>query len=128
MKTKIGLTLVIATIMGGLILPVIAQENKQPEINAFNLQNAFQKEENPYKGKIVIITGVVTHVGPDVYGLPSIELSDKAGGKMYVLCVLPALDYLKLRKVSKGDKVRISGEARGLHSDDFVVVKNCRII
>lgn len=100
----------------------------QEEISAYDLCSAFQKDAYSYYGKDVIISGVVIRVGPDMYGLPSIELSDKPGGKMCVLCLLPTLDYLKLRKVSKGDEVKISGEARGLHNNDFVVVKHSRLV
>lgn len=100
----------------------------QEEISAYDLCSAFQKDEYSYYAKNIIISGIVTRVGPDMYGLPSIELSDKAEGKMYVLCLLPILDYPKLRKVSKGDEVKISGEARGLHNNDFVVVKHSQVV
>ena len=68
-------------------------------------------------------------VGPDVYGLPSVELSDTKGGRTRILCVLPFTDYLKLRHVSKGDKVTMKGEVRGYADEyDFVLVKQSKIV
>ena len=76
----------------------------------------------------VNISGYAVKVGPDVYGLPSVELSDTKGGKTRILCVLPFTDYLKLRHVSKGDKVTMKGEVRGYADEyDFVLVKQSTI-
>ena len=77
----------------------------------------------------VSISGYAVKVGPDVYGLPSVELSDTKGGKTRILCVLPFTDYLKLRHVSKGDKVTMKGEVRGYADEyDFVLVKQSKIV
>ena len=77
----------------------------------------------------VNISGYAVKVGPDVYGLPSVELSDTQGGKTRILCVLPFTDYLKLRHVSKGDKVTMKGEVRGYADEyDFVLVKQSKIV
>ena len=77
----------------------------------------------------VNISGYAVKVGPDVYGLPSVELSDTKGGKTRILCVLPFTDYLKLRHVSKGDKVTMKGEVRGYADEyDFVLVKQSKIV
>ena len=77
----------------------------------------------------VSISGYAVKVGPDVYGLPSVELSETKGGKTRILCVLPFTDYLKLRHVSKGDKVTMKGEVRGYADEyDFVLVKQSKIV
>ena len=77
----------------------------------------------------VNISGYAVNIGPDVYGLPSVELSDTKDGKTRILCVLPFTDYLKLRHVSKGDKVTMKGEVRGYADEyDFVLVKQSKII
>ena len=77
----------------------------------------------------VNISGYAVKVGPDVYGLPSVELSDTKGGKTRTLCVLPFTDYLKLRHVSKGDKVIMKGEVRGYMDEyDIVLVKQSKIV
>ena len=76
----------------------------------------------------VNISGYAVKVGPDVYGLPSVELSETKGGKAHTLCVLPFTDYLKLRHVSKGDKVIMKGEVRGYSDEyDIVLVKQSKI-
>ena len=77
----------------------------------------------------VNISGYAVNIGSDVYGLPSVELSDTKDGKTRILCVLPFTDYLKLRHVSKGDKVTMKGEVRGYADEyDFVLVKQSKII
>jgi hypothetical protein len=96
------------------------------------LQDVFMndrpKAEKSYKNKMVTIKGVAVYVGPDVYALPSIELSDKKDGVSMALCVLPVSDYLKLRKYSKGQTLVITGEARDLYKGSIVIVKECKII
>ena len=85
------------------------------------------KSNNTYPK--VNISGYAVRVGPDVYGLPSVELSDTKGGKTRILCVLPFTDYFKLRHVSKGDKVTMKGEVRGYADEyDFVLVKQSKIV
>jgi hypothetical protein len=58
-----------------------------------------------------------------MYGLPSIELSDKEEGNSLILCVISAADEVK---VKKSETVLISRECQGF-SYDFVVVKKCRL-
>lgn len=96
------------------------------------LRDAFindrSKAEKLYKNKIVTMQGVVVYVGPDIYALPSIELSDKKDGASMALCVLPVSDYLKLRKYSKGQTLVITGEARDLYKESILIVKECKTI
>ncbi|OXA77408.1 tRNA_anti-like [Flavobacterium aquidurense] len=96
------------------------------------LQDAFvndrSKAEKLYKNKKVTLKGIAVYVGPDIYALPSIELSDKKDGASMALCVLPVSDYLKLRKFSKGQTLVITGEARDLYKESILVVKECQII
>ena len=99
---------------------------------AKELYDAFKNNEaeaiKQYANQTMTITGFVVYVGPDVYALPSIELSEKKGGKSRVLCVLPFSDYMKLRKISKGEEVEVTGEARGFYEKgDQVVMKQCVI-
>ncbi len=87
------------------------------------------KAEREYGNRIMKISGHTVHVGPDIYGLPSIELSEIKSGKSRVLCVLPFSDYLKLRRVSKGDEVIMEGEVRSIYEkDQTIVVKECKIV
>ncbi len=108
-------------------------EKQENTITAQALGDAFVKDkaqaEKEYGKKVMRITGFAVFVGPDVYGLPSVELSDKKDGKSRILCVLPFTDYLKLRNVSKGNEVVMEGEVRSLYDkDQTVVVKECKII
>ena len=110
-----------------------AQTKKKMEatnkIEAKALYDAFkQGKAEPYK-KRMQISGIATYVGPDVYALPSVELSESKDVKGRVLCVLPFSDYLKLRKVSKKDRVTIEGNVLGFADEyDIMVVKQCKII
>ena len=76
----------------------------------------------------VNISGYAVKVGPDVYGLPSVEVSESKDGRARALCVLPFMDYLKLRHVHKGDKVVINGEVRGYVPEyDIILMKQSTI-
>ena len=111
-----------------------AQNNvKMKTITATELYDAFRKNNKEasemYHMKTMLICGVAVKVGPDVYGLPSVEVAGKFGDNCKALCVLPFTDYLKLRHVSKKDNVEIQGEIRGYSQEyDLVVVKQCKIV
>ncbi len=109
------------------------KRKKMETISAIELYDAFRADADDatkkYGMKTMYITGVAVKVGPDVYGLPSVEVASKDGEKCKVLCVLPFTDYLKLRKVSKRDQVVMQGEVRGFAAEyDLVVVKQSKII
>ncbi|MBC5646224.1 hypothetical protein AALM74_11885 [Parabacteroides segnis] len=124
---------------GNTYLPASTITNGSNEIHANDsimtakeLYDAFKKDEaaakKQYSGKTITIKGFAVFIGPDVYALPSVELSEKKGGKSRILCVLPFSDYLKLRKVSKGDETVITGEVRGFYEKgDQVLLKQCEI-
>lgn len=87
------------------------------------------KAEKEYSNRIMKISGYAIHVGPDMFGLPCVELSEEKEGKSRTICLLPFTNYLKLRNVSKGDEVVMEGEVRNLYDKgQTVVVKHCRII
>ena len=93
---------------------------------AFSTNN--DKAAKDYSGEWEI-TGYASYVGPDPYALPSVEVTSVKDGKSQVMCVLPFGDYLKLRKVKKGDRVRIAGHPLGYYEKgDQVVTKQCRIL
>ena len=99
------------------------------KIEAKALYDAFkQGKAEPYKRRMRI-TGIATYIGPDVYALPSVELSESEQVPGRVLCVLPFSDYLKLRKMSKKDHVEMEGNVLGFSDEyDIVVVKQCKIL
>ncbi len=108
-------------------------EKQNSPIAAKVLYDAFAKDkaqaEKKYRNQTMKISGFVTYSGPDPYTLPSIELSEKKGGKSRVLCVLSFSDYLQLRRVSKGNEVVMEGEVRSLYEKgQTIVVKECKII
>lgn len=109
-----------------------AQDNKKmatDTIEAKELYNAFNQGNGDLYKKKMTIRGIATYVGPDVYALPSVELSETEDVSGRVLCVLPFGDYLKLRKVSKKDRVVMEGNVLGFADQyDIVVVKQCKIL
>ena len=91
--------------------------------------DAFKQGNGDQHKKKMQISGIATYVGPDVYALPSVELSETEDVSGRVLCVLPFSDYLQLRKVSKKDRVVMEGNVLGFSDEhDIVVVKQCKII
>ena len=99
-------------------------------INAHNLLEEYKKDPSKkqptYTGEEITVSGVVVYKGPDIHGLPSLELSDKVNGTSYVLCVFDSLD--SLNKVSKGDNLIISGKFHILSSSEMVVLKQSKIL
>lgn len=141
-----GLLILLLWVGGNTNLPASTIINETNEMNETNnvatedsiitakeLYDEFKKDTDAatkkYNKKTMSVKGFAVFVGPDVYALPSVELSEKKGGKSRILCVLPFSDYLKLRKVSKGDEVVLKGEVRGFYEKgDQVLVKQCEII
>ncbi len=129
-KGIVSLIVVLVAVM--VTTTAFAQTKTKIETNMIEakvLYDAFkQGKADPYKKKMKI-SGIATYVGPDVYALPSVELSETEDVSGRVLCVLPFSDYLKLRKVSKKDKVIMEGNVLGFSEEyDIVVVKQCKII
>lgn len=109
-----------------------AQQRAKMETNKIEakaLYDVFKQGKGEQHKKRMQISGIATYVGPDVYALPSVELSETKEASGRVLCVLPFGDYLKLRKVSKKDRVVMEGSVLGFSDEhDIVVVKQCKII
>lgn len=72
----------------------------------------------------VTVSGIVGYIGPDMYGQPSVELSDQAKGKALILCVVSRTDQ---NKVTKGETVIVSGECLG-YTHGYVVIKKCNVL
>lgn len=132
MSSPVSIVITLLMIAGIIYAKDLKNMDIKEIIPVKELQNAFMndrpKAEKLYKNKIVTVKGVVVYVGPDVYGLPSIEISDKKEGASMALCVLPVSDYLKLRKYSKGQTLVITGEARDLYKESIVIVKECKVV
>ena len=74
-----------------------------------------------YFEKRIILTGVVSKIGPDVWGVPSIELSDRADGRCYALVVFPSEDIYD--KVRIGSSVEVLGNILNIREPYGIVVK-----
>ena len=127
-------TVILAVVTAGLLATsAFSQTDKRKmetnTIEAKTLYNAFKQGKAEQYKKRMRVSGIATYVGPDVYALPSVELSETSDVSGRVLCVLPFSDYLKLRKVSKKDRVVMEGNVLGFSDEyDIVVVKQCAII
>ena len=77
------------------------------------------------KYKRVPVTGVVRYVGPDIYGVPSFELSDCTGGDCHVLACLASED--EYGSVQVGDSVTVQGNYLTQHEPYGVVLKACTL-
>lgn len=72
------------------------------------------------------ISGVITKIGPDIHGNPSIALSDRAGSLCYVLFVFASeKDYAT---VSLGDTITCRGNYLGVTNEFGVVMKRSEVI
>ena len=76
-----------------------------------------------YFEKRIVLTGVVSKVGPDVWGVPSLELSDRADGRCYGLIVFPSDEIYD--KVRIGDTVSVLGNLLNIREPYGIVVKKC---
>lgn len=105
--------------------------NSVPRVpSAIDLYNEFKADipsmTDKYTGEKIEVSGIVVYTGSDVYGIPSIELSDTAGGKSYILCDVNSFDQLS--EVSVGDSVVMRGNFHVFGSDDWVVLKRSEIL
>lgn len=87
-----------------------------------------------YAGKPLSVQGILVSVGPDIHHLPSVGLSDRADGPVYVHCVLPEGDAANLEGLKAAQEITLrgryllfsTGEAFG--NDEMVVLKQCEIV
>jgi len=75
--------------------------------------------ESEYDGQMVTVTGRVIYVGPDYYGLPSIELGNPNDDKTWVACVVDSTG-----DVATGNTITITGSSEGF-TRGMVVLKHC---
>ncbi|MCL2029275.1 MAG: OB-fold putative lipoprotein [Deltaproteobacteria bacterium] len=97
-------------------------------ITAHDLLKAFTDDpgaaEKLYLGKTVRIKGIVLSTGISRYMTPNVELSDRAGGTLQAVCVLPRLDADKLSGFTPGRSVTMSGRVYK-HFSGRMVIKDC---
>ncbi|MFD1432832.1 OB-fold protein [Lacticaseibacillus yichunensis] len=84
------------------------------------LYNSFYAGESPYNDAIVTVTGTVSYVGPDSYGLPCVEFGDVTTGTARVACVIGDTG------LTVGERAAIIGHIEGF-TQGMVVLKHCRL-
>ena len=98
-------------------------------ITAHDLLKAFTDNpgaaETQYLGKTVRIKGVVLSTGISRYMTPNVELSDRAGGTLQAVCVLPRFDADKLSGFTPGQSVTMSGRVYK-HFSGRMLIKDCK--
>jgi len=98
------------------------------EITAPELYRAYEANEvsadGQYKGKRLLITGVVGSIGKDILDDPYVSL--KIDYLQSVNCYFDDKNNKVLSQLSKGQKVQIIGTCAGLTLTD-VVVKDCEL-
>ncbi len=98
------------------------------EVSASDLYSAYEANEvsadQQYKGKRLLITGVVGSIGKDILDAPYVSL--KIDYLQSVNCYFDDKNNKVLSQLSKGQKVQIIGTCAGLTLTD-VVVKDCEL-
>lgn len=89
----------------------------------FNDTQAFFEK---YLDKRFMVEGIANKVGPDIHNKPSIELSDRIGGKVYALVIFQSEDHYK--KVKVGDKVVVLSNYLVMSNSYGVVMKNSELV
>lgn len=98
------------------------------EITAVDLYEAYDSNEvsadEAYKGKKLLITGVIDNIGKDIMDDPYVSL--KVDYFQSVNCYFSKKDNKILSQLSKGQKVKIIGKCRGF-SLSSVMIDNCEV-
>ncbi|EKB1221298.1 hypothetical protein ONC83_002861 [Listeria monocytogenes] len=99
-------------------------------VKAYDLFEAY-KDDSSKKvptndGENIVVNGVITYIGRDSHGTPSINLSDKVNGTGYVLCVFDSFD--ELEAFSLGQEVTVSANFHIMGSDGMVVLKQSKVL
>ena len=90
-------------------------------------QDNQQAAADKYFTREATVSGVVVEAAMSVYATPAIRLSDVKDGNIYVICVLPRADMLKLSDFKPGERATLIGTVRHNNSG-IVVIKDCRKI
>lgn len=101
-----------------------------PAISAADLYGVFQtniaEAKQLYIGQNLVVSGIIAYIGPDMYGLPSIELSDSSTKRSQTLFVFRS-GFPKDIVLERGMLITISGECIDVMPDGMVVIKKCEI-
>lgn len=90
--------------------------------------------EDVHLGRVFRVEGVVLHAGESMYSTPAIEVSDRPGGQLKAVFVLPfgrkiGASFRQLEEVRPGQLIAVTGECRMVSDPDGVLVfKECVIM
>lgn len=84
------------------------------------------KAMDHYREKRLYVKGVVTCAGPDLFGLPSLELSNQADGPVDCLCVFN--EKSAIAEIQKGDSVTVQGNFIDCVMEYGAAFKKCVVI
>jgi hypothetical protein len=90
-------------------------------------QHNQQAAADKYFTREAAVSGVVIEAAMSIYATPAIRLSDVKGGEIYVVCVLPRADMLKLSDFKPGERATLIGTVRHNNTGP-VVIKGCRAV
>lgn len=98
-------------------------------VAASTMAQEFRTNENAaeerYHEKRLDVQGVVRYNGPDMFGLPSLELSDSEGGPCDVLCVFN--DEQPIHGITEGTLVTVRGNYIGTAPQYGPTLKKCEV-
>lgn len=77
--------------------------------------------DSPYNDEMFTVTGTITYIGPDSYGLDCIIFGDPNIQKAFVAFITPNDAGLEV-----GEEATISGHCEG-YTQDMVILKHCHI-
>lgn len=93
------------------------------QLTSDELFQLYQDGQN-YNMDILTIDGPIRYVGPDMYGLPCIELGDTHNGHTRITCVFHDAD---LSDIPDHGHATITGECQGF-AYGMVIIKKAQII
>ena len=105
--------------------PMPMLEGQTAPFEAAELCAKFENDLNGclalYEDKRFDVTGIAIWVGRDIHDLPTVQLSDKVGGKCCIHCIFPKADILE--QVQVGDRVIIRSNYLVMSNHFGVVMK-----
>ena len=131
MRKILAAVVVCGILLLGLSTMSATSGTERSVISAHELRKAFDDDKNAaearYLGNTISVEGVVLSTGMSRYLTPNVVLSDREGGEVKAICVLPRLDANKLSDFKIGQTVTMSGRVYRL-SDRGVVLKECQAV
>ena len=107
--------------------PAMAEKTVEAKSLWQEFQDNQQVAADKYFTHEVTVSGVVVEAAMSIYATPAIRLSDVKAGEIYVICVLPRADTLKLSNFKPGERATLIGTVRH-NNKGVVVIKGCRVV